>query len=189
MHPLHIEPDPRSIRRQWTQRLLVSTFWFSGFRMSNDFILDALEVFEKQRVVAGRCVFRVIAGRCDDYSPNELQLAVESVDFGPRPRLEGKMMERPRSSSMDRFILEGPSRRRDGKDHPRMAVLDNVEFVRIYHRARFALGVEAEKRKELVVEGNGDRHISNGDLNMIDYRLHSSSSSFGRELESPLWER
>ena len=59
-----------------------------------------------------------------------------------------------------------------------MAVLNNVEFVRIYDRARFALGAEAEKRKELVVEGNGDRHISNRYLNMIDYRLHSSSSSF-----------
>jgi len=59
-----------------------------------------------------------------------------------------------------------------------MAVLDNVEFVRVYDRAYFALGAEAEKRKELVVEGNSNRHISNCYLNMIDYRLHSCSSSF-----------
>lgn len=57
-----------------------------------------------------------------------------------------------------------------------------TEFVRIYDRARLALETEAEKRKELVVEGNGNRHISNCYLNMIDYRLHSSSSSFGRDV-------
>jgi hypothetical protein len=143
--------------------------------MSNDFVLDALEVFEKQRVVSGRCVLWIFAGRRDDYSPNALQLTVESIDFGPRPRSKGKMVERPRFSSVNWFILEDPSRRRDGEGHPRMAVLDNVEFVRIYDGARFALGAEAEKRKELVVEGNSNRHVSNCYLNMIDYRLHLSS--------------
>jgi hypothetical protein len=54
--------------------------------------------------------------------------------------------------------------------------------MRIYDRARFALGAEAEQRKELVVEGNSNRHISNCYLNMIDYWLHSSSSSFGRDV-------
>ena len=78
---------------------------------------------------------------------------------------------------MNCFILEGPSRRRDGEGHPRMVVLDNVELVRIYDRARFAVEAEAEKRQELVVEGNSNRHIPNCYLNMIDYRLHSSSSS------------
>jgi len=152
------------------------------FRMSNDFVFDALEVFEKQRVVAGRSVFCIFAGRRDDYSPNDLQLGVKSIDFGPRSRSKGKMVECPRFSSMNRVILEGSSRRRDGEGHPRMAVLDNVEFVRIYDRARLALGAEAEKRKELVVEGNGNRDVSNRNLYMIDYRLHSSSSSFGRDV-------
>jgi len=45
---------------------------------------------------------------------------------------------------MNCFILEGPSRRRYGESHPRMAVLDNVEFMRLYDRARFALGAKAE---------------------------------------------
>ena len=63
-----------------------------------------------------------------------------------------------------------------------MAVLNNVEFMRIYDRARFALRAEAEKRKELVVEGNRNRHVSNCYLNMIDDRLHSSRSSFGRDM-------
>ena len=83
--------------------------------MSNDFVFDALGVFEKQRVVAGRRVFWIFAGRRDDYSPNDLQLSVKSIDFGPRPRSEGKMVECSRSSSMNCFILEGPSRRRDGE--------------------------------------------------------------------------
>src|SRR5467141_4504448 len=152
------------------------------FRMRDDFVFDALEVLEKQRVVAGRCVFWIFAGRRDDYSPNDLQLSVKSIDFGPGPRSEGKMVECPGFSSMNCFILERPSRRRYGEGHPRMAVLNNVEFMRIYDRARFALGAEAEKRKELVVEGNSNRHISNGYLNMIDYWLHSSSSSFGRDV-------
>jgi hypothetical protein len=75
---------------------------------------------------------------------------------------------------MNCFILEGASRRRNGEGHPRMAVLDDVEFVRIDDRERLALGAEAEKRKEFVVEGNSNRHVSNCYLNMIDYRLHSS---------------
>ena len=83
---------------------------------------------------------------------------------------------------MNCFTLEGASRRRDGEGHPRMAVLDNVEFMRLYDRALFVLGAKAEKRKELVVERNSNRQISNCYLNMIDYRLHSSSSSFGRDL-------
>ena len=149
-------------------------------RMSNDFVFDALEVFEEQRVIARRCVFWIFAGRRDDDSANDLQLSVKSIDFGPRPRSEGKMVECPGFSSMNCFIPEDPSRRRDGEGHPWMAVLDNVEFVRVYDRAYFALGAEAEKRKELVVEGNSNRHISNCYLNMIDYRLHSPSSSFGR---------
>src|SRR6266436_2899165 len=102
--------------------MLGGAFVCDCFRMRDDFVFDALEVFEKQRVVAGRCVFRIFARR-DDYSPND----------------------------------------------------------RIYDRARFAFGAEAEKRKELVVEGNGDRHISNRYLNMIDYRLHSPSSSFAKD--------
>ena len=106
-------------------------------------------------------------------SPDDLQLSVKPIDFGPRPRLERKMVECPRFSSMNDFILEGPSRRRDGEGHPWMAVLDNVEFVRIYNRGRLALGAEAEKRKELVVEGDSNRHISNCYLNVIDDRLHS----------------
>ena len=154
--------------------MLGGAFVGDYFRMSNEFVFDALEVFEKQRVVAGWCVFWIFAGRRDDDSPNDFQLSVKSIDFGPRPCLEGKMVECPRFSSMNCFILEGPSRRRDGEGHPRMAVLDNVEFVRIYDRARFAWGAEAEKRKELVVEGNSNRHVSNCYLNVIDYRLHSS---------------
>src|SRR5467141_2887501 len=151
------------------------------FRMRDDFVFDALEVLEKQRVVAGRCVIRIFARRRDDYSPNDLQLSVKSIDFGPGPRSEGKMVECPWFSSMNCFIPEARSRRRDGEGHPRMAVLNNVEFMRIYDRARFAFGAEAEKRKELVVEGNGDRHIANRYLNMIDYRLHSPSSSFAKD--------
>src|SRR5882762_4312456 len=162
--------------------MLGGAFVGGYLRMSNDFLFDALEVFEEQRVIAGRCVFRIFSGRRDDDSANDLQLSVKSIDFGPSPRSEGKMVECPWFSSMNCFIPEGPSRRRDGEGHPRMAVLDNVEFVRIYDRARFALGAKAEKRKELVVERNSNRHISNCYLNMIDYRLHSSGSSFGGDV-------
>src|SRR6266403_3023063 len=151
------------------------------FRMRDDFVFDALEVLEKQRVVAGRCVIRIFARRRDDYSPNDPQLSVKSIDFGPRPRSEGKMVECPGFSSMNCFIPEARSRRRDREGHPRMAVLNNVEFMRIDDRARFAFGAEAEKREELVVEGNGDRHVSNRYLNMIDYRLHSPSSPFAKD--------
>jgi len=164
------------------QRMSGSAIVGDHFRMSNDLVFDALEVFEKQRVVAGRSVFWIFAGRRDNYSPNGLQLSVESIDFGPRPGSKGKVVECPRFSSMNWFILEDSSRRRDGEGHPRMAVLDNVEFVRIYDRARFALGAEAKKRKELVVEGDSNRDVSNCDLYMIDYRLHSSSFSFGGEV-------
>src|SRR5437899_10594429 len=104
--------------------------------MSNDFVFDALEVFEKQSVVARRRVFWIFAGRRDDYRPNDLQLSVKPVDFGPRPSPEGKMVECPGLSSMNHFILEDPSRRRDGESHPCMAVLDNAQSVRVPHRPR-----------------------------------------------------
>ena len=75
--------------------LLGGAFVGDYFRMSNDLVFDALEVLEKQRVVAGRCVFWIFAGRRDDYSPDDLQLGVKPVDFAPRPRSEGKMVECP----------------------------------------------------------------------------------------------
>jgi len=93
-------------------------------------------------------------------------------------------VECPRLSSMNRFIPEGPSRRRDGEGHPWMTVLDNVEFVRVYDRARLTLRAEPEKWKQLVVEGNSNRHVSNCDLNMIDYRLHSSRSFIGKDVRT-----
>jgi hypothetical protein len=59
-----------------------------------------------------------------------------------------------------------------------MDVLDNVELVRFYDCARLFLWTEAKKRKQFVVEGNGHRHVADGYLNMVDYRLHSIGSSF-----------
>jgi hypothetical protein len=154
--------------------------------MSDDFVLVALEILKKQRVVARRRVFGVLARGRDNYGADRLQLREESVDFAAGWRPEGKMMKGTRSSSVNRLILEGASWRRDGEGQPWMAVLDNMKVVRIDDGARLAPEAETEEGKQLVVKGDGDSHVLDRYLNVIDDRIHLFFRCLGESFDYAL---
>ena len=103
--------------------MLGGAFVGEDFRMRHDLVFDALEVFEKQRVVAGRCVFWIFARRRDDDRPNDLQLSVEFVDFGPSLDARVDLATQTRAQLLLWFREKGMQKRRLGKSNLEVSAL------------------------------------------------------------------
>jgi hypothetical protein len=74
---------------------------------------------------------------------------------------------------MNRFALEGLSRRRDREREKRVTVLHHEEVVLFDHRTRSTLLAEAEKRKKQIVKRDGEGHIANRYLDVINDWIHA----------------
>ena len=77
--------------------------------MTDDFVLDALEILEKEGVIAGRDILRILARRSDDGGPELADLVMEPVDFGAGLGFEGEMMQCGGLSSIDGLVCERPA--------------------------------------------------------------------------------
>lgn len=110
--------------------------------MGDDFVLDAVRVLEKDRVVARRSVLRIKARWRDYLRAQRFQLVMQPVDFGTRAGKKSEVVKRTRFSTVHMIIAEGGSRRCDRKAQSWMAVLNDMEIVLLYRCA--GLGVRAK---------------------------------------------
>jgi hypothetical protein len=141
--------------------------------MRDNLVLDAVWVFEEERVVTCGRVLWILSGRSDDKSADSLDFLVKPVNLRAGFCSKREMMKRARSSSMNRLSLQSLSRRRDGEREKRVAVLHHEEVVRFDHRTRSTLLAEAKDRKKQIVERHGDCHIANRYLDVINDWLHA----------------
>ena len=100
-----------------------------AFTVGDDFILDALEILEKKRVVAGWLVLGVLARGRDDRGSDCFDFPMQLIDFLARFHPKRKMVKRAGTATVNIVILEGLARRRDCEREARMAVLDDLKVV------------------------------------------------------------
>jgi hypothetical protein len=74
--------------------------------VGDDFILDALEIFEKQRVVSGRRVLGVLPRARDDHGSDCFHFPMQLIDFLARFHPKRKMVKRAGAASVDIVVLE-----------------------------------------------------------------------------------
>lgn len=105
------------------------------FVMGHDFVLDAVRVLEKDRVVARRLVLGIKTRWRDYFRAEGFQFVVQPVDFVTRAGAKGEVMKRTRLSTVDMIISEGCSRGRDRETQTWMAILNDMKIVLRYRRA------------------------------------------------------
>lgn len=151
------------------------------FRAVRDnLVLDAIRIFEEERVVTRGRVLRIFPGRGDDHCADCLDFLVKPVNLRAGFCSKREMVKRARSSPMNRLALKGLSRRRDGERKKRVAVLHHEEVVLFDHCARSTFFAEAKQRKKQIVERHGHRHIANRYLDVINDWIHAYQISTTR---------
>ena len=100
-----------------------------AFTVGDDFILDALEIFEKERVVAGWLVLGVLTRGRDDHGSDCFDPPMQLIDFLARFHTKRKMVKRAWSAPVDVVVLEALTRRCDRESQASMAVLNDLEVV------------------------------------------------------------
>jgi hypothetical protein len=146
--------------------------------MRDNLVLDAIWIFEEERVVTGGRVLWILSGRSDDKSADCLDFLVKPVDLRARFCSKREMMKRARSSPMNRLALKSLSRRRDGEREKRVAVLHYEEVVLFDHCTRSTFLTETKERKKQIVERHGHGHIANRYLDVIDDWIHAYRIQF-----------
>ena len=140
--------------------------------MRDNLVLDAIWIFEEERVVACGRVLWILSGRSDDESADCLDFLVKPVNLRAGFRSKREMMKRARSSPMNRLALKSLSWRRDGEREKRVAILHHDEVVLFDHCTRSTFLTEAKERKKPIVERHGHGHIANGYLDVINDGVH-----------------
>src|SRR5262245_41285538 len=92
------------------------------FVVSYDLVLDALQILEKDRVVAGLGVFRVLAGRAHNRGSYSLKFEVQPVHFRSRLYPERKMVKGARLPAVHCLVRIDAERRGDRKAQARMLI-------------------------------------------------------------------
>ena len=100
-----------------------------AFTVGDDFILDALEIFEKERVVAGWLVLGVLTRGRDDHGSDCFDFPMQLIDFLARFHPKRKMVKRAGAATVNIVVLEALARRCDRESEARMAVLDDLKVV------------------------------------------------------------
>ena len=150
--------------------------------MRDNLVLNAIWVFEEERVVTCGFVLWIHSRRSDNKSTNSLDFVVKPINLCTGFCSKREVVKRARSAPMNRIALKSLSRRCDREREKRVAVLHHEEVVLFDRRTRSTFLAKAKERKKEIVERHGHCDIANRYLDVINDRLH-----VGRFQCKPFW--